>query len=107
MQSVQNDSEHVRRHLRLLKLAVQRLGYWPKEYAEYERLNADVFREYGADLQGVEGVEKWDLKSFGNGKAEADDDVLQSKDLTHWELPDPDSLSDGHSWQRDVVEEEL
>ncbi|KAK4245580.1 hypothetical protein C7999DRAFT_16221 [Corynascus novoguineensis] len=107
MQSAQNDGEHVRHHLHLLKLAVQRLGYWPKDYAEYERLNADVFREYGAYLQGVEGVEKWDLKAFGNGKAEADDDLLQSKDLAHWELPGPDSLNDGHNWQRDEVEEEL
>ncbi|AEO60474.1 hypothetical protein MYCTH_2120499 [Thermothelomyces thermophilus ATCC 42464] len=65
----------VRQHLRLLKLAIQRLGSWPKDYAEYERLSTDVFREYGADLRGVEGVERWDLRAHGRGRAEADDDL--------------------------------
>lgn len=84
-QSSISDGEHVRQHLRLLKLAVQRLGAWPKDYSEYERLNADVFREFGSDLKSVEGVEKWDLKSFGAGKAEGNEDMLNGE-VKNWEL---------------------
>ena len=66
-------SADVKTHLRLLKLAYQRLGQWPKSYNVYEQLNADVFRLYGAQLKGVEGVEKWQVKGFGSGKAESED----------------------------------
>lgn len=61
------------KHLRLLKLAYQRLGGWPKPYEEYERLNAQLFRVFGAEAKwkGVEGTEKWDGKAFGGGKAES------------------------------------
>src|SRR5690242_3160619 len=61
------------RHLQLLKLAYQRLGGWPKAYDEYERLNAQVFRTFGAEAnwKGVQGTEKWTAKEFGNGKAES------------------------------------
>ncbi|OJJ46551.1 hypothetical protein ASPZODRAFT_16305 [Penicilliopsis zonata CBS 506.65] len=84
---VLTDGEYVRRHLYLLKLAVERLGDWPKEYGEYERLNKDVFREFNKELAGVEGVEKWNLKEFGSGKAESNADLL---DLTikDWEVVD-------------------
>ncbi|KAH7383257.1 hypothetical protein BKA66DRAFT_417658 [Pyrenochaeta sp. MPI-SDFR-AT-0127] len=60
------------KHLHLLKLAYQRLGGWPKPYDDYERLNAQIFRVFGAEAQwkGVEGTEKWDAKAFGSGKAE-------------------------------------
>ncbi|KAK3309437.1 uncharacterized protein B0T15DRAFT_384179, partial [Chaetomium strumarium] len=50
-------SPRVRQHLHLLKLAVQRLGAWSKNYAEYEQLNDDLFRTCGAHLQAVEGVD--------------------------------------------------
>jgi tetratricopeptide (TPR) repeat protein len=70
------EGKHVRQHLRMLKLAVERLGDWPKEYSEYEKLNNDLFRMFANDLEGVEGVEKWNLESFGSGKAEASDDIL-------------------------------
>ncbi|KAH9885657.1 NACHT domain protein [Xylariomycetidae sp. FL2044] len=82
-----SDGEHARQHLRLLKLALERLGSWPKDYAEYERLNADVFREFADALKGVEGVEKWNLGGFGNGKAEGDEDLL-SAEVGNWELVD-------------------
>ncbi|KAL2167582.1 hypothetical protein VTG60DRAFT_1093 [Thermothelomyces hinnuleus] len=95
-------------HLRLLKLAIQRLGSWPKDYAEYERLSADVFREYGADLRGVEGVEKWDLKAHGRGRAEADDDLMQPKSYADdWELPDASNVHNSqgqHNGQQADVE---
>ncbi|KAL4803383.1 NACHT domain protein [Aspergillus unguis] len=66
----------VRQHLHLLKLAVERLGSWPKEYAEYEHLSADLFQRFRDDLKGEKGVENWNLKQFGSGKAEASDDLV-------------------------------
>lgn len=83
-----SDGEHVRRHLQLLKLAVQRLGDWPKDFSEYERLNADIFFEFKKELEGVEGVEKWNLKSFGSGKAAGNEDVL-NLDFKSWEFEIP------------------
>lgn len=70
------EGKHVRQHLHMLKLAVERLGDWPKDYSEYERLNDDVFRAFANDLEGVDGVDKWNLQSFGSGRAEASDDLL-------------------------------
>ncbi|CAL5872401.1 uncharacterized protein PFLUO_LOCUS6665 [Penicillium psychrofluorescens] len=80
-----SDGEHVRRHLQLLKLAVQRLGDWPKDYSEYDRLNAELFFTFKKDLQGVEGVEQWKLKSFGSGKAASNEDTL-NLEFKSWEL---------------------
>ncbi|GKZ34145.1 hypothetical protein AbraIFM66950_004327 [Aspergillus brasiliensis] len=74
----EEEGKYVRKHLHLLKLAVERLGDWPKEYSEYERLNSDLFRTYSNDLKGVEGIEKWNLKRFGSGRAEASDDLLST-----------------------------
>jgi hypothetical protein len=61
------------KHFRLLKLAYQRLGAWPKPYDNYERLNAQLFRVFGGEAawKGVEGTEKWDAKTYGGGKAES------------------------------------
>ncbi|KAJ5536107.1 hypothetical protein N7513_009293 [Penicillium frequentans] len=70
------DGKHVRQHLRMLKLAVERLGDWPKDYSEYERLNQELFNAFAHDLEGVEGVDKWNLQSFGSGQAEASDDLI-------------------------------
>lgn len=64
-------SAAVKHHLQLLKLAYQRFGQWPKPYGAYEALNADIFKLYGEGLKGVEGVEKWQAKGFGGGKAES------------------------------------
>ncbi|KAL4931819.1 NACHT domain protein [Aspergillus undulatus] len=80
-----NIDDQVRHHFKLFKLAIQRLGSWPKEYAEYERLNADLFREYPAALKGVEGTEKWDLKGFGAGKAESSEDLVDTE-FKDWAL---------------------
>ena len=67
------------RHLHLMKLAYQRLGSWPKSYKEYEKLNAEVFRTFGAEEEwkGVQGVEKWNAKEFGAGKAESNDGAFE------------------------------
>ncbi|KAJ5048613.1 hypothetical protein NUH16_007118 [Penicillium rubens] len=77
--------EHVRAHLNLLKLSVQRLGDWPKEYSEYKALNDSLYAEFGDELNGFEGVEKWDLKAFGSGKAASSDDTLDVKAFT-WSI---------------------
>ncbi|KAL4789684.1 hypothetical protein BDV19DRAFT_396748 [Aspergillus venezuelensis] len=68
--------KRARKYLHLLKLAVERLGNWPKDYSDYEKLNADLFKTFGNDLRGVEGVEKWNPKHFGSGRAEASDDLV-------------------------------
>ncbi|KAJ5835685.1 hypothetical protein N7447_001711 [Penicillium robsamsonii] len=70
------EGKHVRKHLHMLKLAIERLGDWPKEYSEYEGLNHDLFSTFPNDLEGVDGVDKWNLKSFGSGRAEASDDLI-------------------------------
>ncbi|GAM36335.1 ankyrin repeat domain protein [Talaromyces pinophilus] len=66
----------VPKHFYLLKLALERLGWWPKDYSIYERLNAKLYLHFGKYLAGFEGVERWNLGQFGLGRAEADDDLL-------------------------------
>jgi hypothetical protein len=78
-------AEHVRAHFQLFKLSVQRLGDWPKDYSEYESLNAALFAEFEEELKGVEGVEKWDLKSFGAGKAAGSEDTLDLQNFS-WSI---------------------
>ncbi|KAJ6043281.1 hypothetical protein N7460_004636 [Penicillium canescens] len=80
-----SDGEHIRQHLLLFKLAMQRLGDWPKDYSEYERLNTDLFREFENELNGFEGIEKWNLKDFGSGKAASNEDMLDLE-FRSWEL---------------------
>ncbi|EEA24133.1 ankyrin repeat domain protein, putative [Talaromyces marneffei ATCC 18224] len=70
-------------HFYLLKLAVERLGWWPRGYSIYKRLNANLFQNFIDYLIDFEGVERWNLKKFGSGRAEADDDLL---DLDHIKL---------------------
>ncbi|EED17341.1 NACHT domain protein [Talaromyces stipitatus ATCC 10500] len=96
------EGQHVRQHLALLKLAIERLGDWPKDYSEFERLNADIFREFKEDLNGVEGVEKWAPKKFGSGKAERNDDLLDTN-IKSWEIVDASVLNGAHAEE----EEEL
>ncbi|EME41438.1 hypothetical protein DOTSEDRAFT_46432 [Dothistroma septosporum NZE10] len=78
-------SELVRRHMHLLKLAYQRLGSWPKPYAQYEKLNADLFKSFGEVLKGAEGVEKWQIKGFGGGKAESTEGTFTAQSRK-WEI---------------------
>ncbi|KAK8054888.1 NACHT domain protein [Apiospora rasikravindrae] len=76
-----------RQHLWLLRLALERAGGWPsKGYVEYERLGADVLARYPDEMQGVAGVETWDLAAFGCGRAQADDDLLRREELMWWGL---------------------
>ncbi|KAL2814087.1 hypothetical protein BDW59DRAFT_167290 [Aspergillus cavernicola] len=82
----ESTGKRVRQHLHLLKLSIERLGSWPKDYAEYERLNADLFNVFGDDLRGVEGLDRWNLKQFGAGKAEASDDLFSSNAYPRFDL---------------------
>ncbi|RJE20638.1 NACHT domain protein [Aspergillus sclerotialis] len=83
--SSENAGAHVRQHLKLLKLAVERLGDWPKDYSEYQRLNADVVQQFPTETKGVDGVDKWNLKSFGGGKAESNEDLVDVE-VNDWRL---------------------
>jgi len=76
-----------KKHLLLLKYSHQRLGAWPKSYSNYERLNADLFSHFGEQLKGVEGVEKWQSKGFGAGKAESEDGVFAG--ASQWNIVAP------------------
>ncbi|KAJ5322016.1 uncharacterized protein N7506_011146 [Penicillium brevicompactum] len=79
------NTEHVRTHLQLLKLSLQRLGDWPKEYAEYDSLNTSLFDIFSEELKGYEGVEKWNLKNFGAGKASGSEDTLDLSNFS-WSI---------------------
>lgn len=66
----------VETHLRLLKLALQRLGTWARSVGEYERLTAKVWEDFGSELK-TDGVKeeqvlakKWKLEGYGNGRSE-------------------------------------
>ncbi|KAI4660911.1 uncharacterized protein J4E79_005479 [Alternaria viburni] len=84
------------KHLHLLKLAYQRYGGWPKSYSEYEHLNAQLFRLFGAEAKwkGVEGTEKWDAKTFGAGKAESQEGGFRG--IADWSLGSEELVSAGH-----------
>lgn len=79
------NTEHVRIHFQLFKLSLQRIGDWPKDYSEYESLNKSLYSEFGEELKGVEGVEKWNLKNFGAGKASGSEDTLDLSNFS-WSI---------------------
>ncbi|KAK8084046.1 hypothetical protein PG996_002827 [Apiospora saccharicola] len=85
-QQQKSDGKIARQHLWLLRLALERVGGWPKGYAEYERLNADVFARYPAEMAGAAGVERWNLSAFGHGRASAEDDLLKKEEMKNWGL---------------------
>ncbi|KAK8070085.1 NACHT domain protein [Apiospora phragmitis] len=91
-----SDGQIARQHLWLLRLALERAGGWPadKGYAEYERLNAEVFARFPSEMAGAAGVERWNLAAFGQGRASADDDLLGRGELSWWGL-----LPDGNDEQ--------
>ncbi|GAM91423.1 hypothetical protein ANO11243_094730 [Dothideomycetidae sp. 11243] len=85
-----NRETFVKKHLRLLKLAYQRLGSWPKSPNEYLKLNADTFGRFGGALKGEQGVEKWTADGFGAGKAESAEGVLVN--TKEWDLVAPEEV---------------
>ncbi|KFA51835.1 hypothetical protein S40293_04090 [Stachybotrys chartarum IBT 40293] len=86
-QSLMSEGVRVRQHLQYLKLSLQRLGGWPKDMNEYLRLSKDAFEKFSEELKGLDGMEKWDFKTYGSGKAESDDDVLDVR-IRNWEIVD-------------------
>lgn len=57
-------------HLRLLKLAVQRLGGWPGAHGEHEMLVHQVQNAF-PETKELQTPDKWQIKGFGQGKAES------------------------------------
>jgi tetratricopeptide (TPR) repeat protein len=84
---------YILRHVRLLKLSIQRLGEWPKSPAEYGRLIAAVSENVPDGSADIEEVKKWNIENFGDGKAEATDDLLDPN-FSHWGLPDGQASED-------------
>ncbi|KAF2454326.1 hypothetical protein BDY21DRAFT_353647 [Lineolata rhizophorae] len=82
-------SDVAKMHFFLLKFAFQRLGSWPKPYAEYERLNADLFRRF--QWNDVEGTEKWQAKGFGGGKSESAEGSFAG--VQSWEFADDKAVN--------------
>ncbi|KAJ5206562.1 hypothetical protein N7491_002823 [Penicillium cf. griseofulvum] len=80
-------SGYILQHVRLLKLSIQRLGEWPNSPAEYGRLIAAVSESVPDGLAYIEEVKKWNIENFGDGKAEATDDLLDPN-FSNWGLPD-------------------
>lgn len=66
----------VETHLRLLKIALQRLGTWARSAGEYERLTTRVWNDFGNELKAAGMKEdqvlskKWKLDGYGNGRSE-------------------------------------
>lgn len=73
------DGQRVRRHLDLLKLAMEWLGGWRKNYREYERLNADIFREFASDLKSAEG-NKYMYHFLASLTIQREHEIQQSQD---------------------------
>lgn len=73
----EQEVDAVKTHLRLLKIAMQRLGTWgPRGAVEYERLTAKVWSEFGAELKAASVKEEqvrakaWKVEEYGGGKSE-------------------------------------
>lgn len=73
-------------HLRLLKLGYQRLGSWPKPFADYETLIGQVVHTFSIDNKDLQAPDKWQVKGFGGGKAESNDGTFEK--VGNWELVD-------------------
>ncbi|KAL4918872.1 NACHT domain protein [Aspergillus aurantiobrunneus] len=87
-EAAMSEGEHVLNHIKLLKLSAQRLGTWPKDASEYNRLHKDLVREYPEEMKGVEPMDQWSFKGFGGGKAESNDDQLDAT-FGSWQLFTP------------------
>ncbi|KAK2736384.1 hypothetical protein FQN55_001680 [Onygenales sp. PD_40] len=85
-----SNRQHAIRHLGLLRLAIQRLGGWPKDYSEYKRLGEDLMGALEAttgavELSEVEMIETWNVKGFGGGKAQSDEDQVD-REFKAWRI---------------------
>lgn len=77
VRSAAEEAAGAKKHLQLLKLAYQRLGAWPKSPSEYERLVKQVQHDFPAETKDLQPIDKWQVKGFGNGKAESDEGVFK------------------------------
>ncbi|KAL2824424.1 hypothetical protein BDW59DRAFT_147633 [Aspergillus cavernicola] len=68
--------DQIRRHLYLLRLAVQRLGSWPAGRSRWDDLKSAIMAADPTLLSVEDDIENWHLESFGSGRAEADDDLF-------------------------------
>jgi len=80
-----------RRHLRLLKLAVQRLGGWGRPTAGHQTLTLTnkVWKQFGTELKMKEEEvisSKWKVDGFGGGKAEGGLEEDGFKVPQSWEI---------------------
>ncbi|RYO75927.1 hypothetical protein DL766_004901 [Monosporascus sp. MC13-8B] len=80
-----------RRHLRLLKLAVQRLGGWGRPTAGHQTLalTTKVWKQFGPELKMKEEEvisSKWKVDGFGGGKAEGGLEEDGFKVPESWEI---------------------
>ncbi|KAL8243906.1 hypothetical protein R6Q59_010164 [Mikania micrantha] len=87
---------YARKHLNLLKLALERYGGYPKGRDEYEAINADVFRSFPDELRGMEGLEKWNIEKYGAGKAESNEGTLDTN-IKRWRLTENTSHKAVHA----------
>ena len=51
---------------------------------DLDALAAELFKTFGEQLKGVEGVEKWQVKGFGGGKAESNEGTFTGS--SSWEI---------------------
>ena len=72
-------------HLRLLKLAYQRLGQWPRSHDEYERLIGRVHDTF-TTTKDIQTPDKWQVKGYGGGKAESNEGAFDK--TQSWGLVD-------------------
>ncbi|KAI5306247.1 hypothetical protein KEM56_001704 [Ascosphaera pollenicola] len=84
------ETDHARQHLLLLKLAIQRIGAWPKNFSEYEHLVSEVVNQF--QVKDIEPAANWNLKDFGDGKAESTEDLLK-QDFSDWDLFNEETFS--------------
>ncbi|KIW28428.1 uncharacterized protein PV07_08095 [Cladophialophora immunda] len=88
-QNREEELEIVRRHLRLLKLALQRAGGFFKSAKEYEALTQKVSAHYGEDLKLKDlewNAAKWKVEGLALGQAEAQKQDGVFRLPAHWEI---------------------
>ena len=81
-----DQSAVARTHLRNLKFAYQLLGSWPRSSSEYENLFVQVQQNFSAETKDMQGPDKWQVKGFGNGKAESGEGAFDFDKVQTWEL---------------------
>ena len=82
-----SETDEIKRHLRLLKLAFQRHGGWSRNSWEFERLTSMVWETHSKELQMDKKnvcASEWSAQGFGQGKAEAREGEFEAP--ARWEI---------------------